>query len=501
MTTLPRSDAATPDAARAATSPGAARDATPDAARDDARTTPPATAPNPWLMFVVYLCGLLLGGLYVGMAAPARTVVQESFGIDSSTGIWMINIYTLLYASLIPVIGRVADMRGRNRIYTVCLGVFALGSVFSGLSQIAGAFPLLLVGRALEAAGAAGMIPVANAEIGVSFPEDKRGTALGIAAATSGLANVMGSGVGSLVLGLTGTERWGLMFWGAVPVCLLVMVAARVILPPSTVDPESAHGTIDLAGAVVFVAFVVLVLLGLKNVDFFDVVSSIVSPWTWVPLVLAVLCLPLFGIIERRAQSPIFHLEYFGNRGVVVTMVVSFFIGCSIISMTLIPECAEYILGLEAGSGGFYMMSVGVFGIVGPIVGGKIIDRVGPKPTLMCGLAAMAAGYLFLALVGAPVANAALLVAGLCLVGLGMGFAMGAPTNYMVLESTTQDQATSAVATIALVRQLGTSIAPTVFVGFTSAGLGLLGYQMMLSAVAVCGLAGLVAAAFYRTGE
>ena len=82
---------------------------------------------NLGLMLVIYLTGLLIGGLYVGMVSPARTVIQADFGIDGTLGIWMINIYTLFYAALIPIIGKIADRRGRKRVFTICMGVFCAG--------------------------------------------------------------------------------------------------------------------------------------------------------------------------------------------------------------------------------------------------------------------------------------------------------------------------------------------------------------------------------------
>ena len=84
------------------------------------------------LILAIYLIGLLIGGLYVGMVSPVRTVVQADFGIDSTLGIWMINIYTLFYAALIPIIGKIADRRGRKRVFTICMGVFCAGSASSG---------------------------------------------------------------------------------------------------------------------------------------------------------------------------------------------------------------------------------------------------------------------------------------------------------------------------------------------------------------------------------
>ena len=86
----------------------------------------------------------------------------------------------------------------------------------------------------------------------------------------------------------------------------------------------------------------------------------------------------------------------------------------------------------------------------------------------------------------------------LAVVGLGMGFAMGAPTNYMILSNTSPSESTSAIATITLVRQIGTSLAPAILVGFISQGTGMLGFQQMLLCVAVFNICSLVLMLFYR---
>lgn len=81
------------------------------------------------IILAVYLLGLLVGGLYVGIISPVRTVIQEGMGIGDTLGIWMINIYTLFYAATIPISGKLADRYGRKRIFTACVGVFCAGAV------------------------------------------------------------------------------------------------------------------------------------------------------------------------------------------------------------------------------------------------------------------------------------------------------------------------------------------------------------------------------------
>ena len=449
-------------------------------------------------VLALYLTGLALGGLYVGLVAPVRTVIQLQLGIDDAAGIWIINIYTLFYAALIPVLGRVADLHGRKRVYVWCLVAFAAGSALCGISWLTSGFPVLLAGRFVQAVGACGMIPLAVAEAGTSAPPDKRGTALGITSATSGLSNVLGSAVGSALLALIGNANWGWLFFGCVPVCLALAVLSAVALPKGR---SAATGTLDIPGSALFVMAVLALLFAIKGMDFAHLGASFAQTNVWVPLLLALAFIVIFALVEHRSASPMFNASYLTNRALAVTLAVSFFIGCVLISMTLVPEYAEFVLGARVGSGGYYMAILGVFSIVGPIIGGRLIDRIGPKPILMGGLACVVAGYLFLALIVTGSGSMAALLAGLSIVGLGMGFATGAPTNYMILANTSPEDANSAVATATLVRQLGTSIAPAILVGFVTAAPGSQGYTHMMLAVGVAAACAMVVLLAYPAAK
>lgn len=448
-----------------------------------------------WILFV-YCLGLLTGGLYVGMIAPVRTVVQAQFGLDDSTGIWMINIYTLFYAALIPVIGKKADRYGRNFIFSICVMIFMAGAVICALSSYAGGFGLLLTGRVVQAAGAGGMIPVANAEIGTTFPPDKRGFALGIAAGVTDIANVLGAGVGSAVVGFAGQENWAVTFFIAVPVCIAVFAGSRVFLRSSV---RSVPAKMDRSGSILLIILILFLLLGLKELDFFRLAGSIAQFKVWGPLAGAIVCAVVFFFAERRAEDPVFNMEFLESRPVIITMILSFLIGCVIVAMMLIPEYAEFIMDAPAGSGGYYMLILGVTSMVGPPLGGKLIDRFGPKKVLLFGLIVMTTGYCYLALFVSAAPSAPALISGLALVGLGMGFAMGAPTNYMILDNVGPEKSTSAIATITLIRQMGTTIAPAVYVGFISAGGGVKGYRQMLLCVAVFSLIAAAFTLFYKS--
>ena len=445
-------------------------------------TSPSSATPRYGLILAIYVCGLMIGGLYVGMVSPVRTVIQEYFQISDASGIWMINIYTLFYAALIPIVGKLADRNGRKTVFLICLGIFAAGSLVCGLSQAAHFYLLLLAGRIIAAVGACGMIPVANAEIGATFPSQKRGIALGITAGVAGISNVIGAAVGSGVLALVGNGNWAWLFYLAIPLCLILALTGIKLLPSSS---TSAQGSMDISGSVLFVLLIMLVLLGLRSADLLHPLANLSRPEVMVYLTIALVVLLAFVLVERKAADPVFHQEFLTNKDLVITMVVSFFVGCVIISMTMIPQICEVSLGLRTGSGGYFVIAVGALSLIGPPMGGKLIDKMGAKPVMLFGLVVCTAAYLMLALVCLPSHSPVILVVGLALLGLGMGFAMGAPTNYMVLEHTAPEKSGSAIATITLVRQIGTSLAPAIYVGFLTDPTHIGGFQALLETTAV----------------
>ena len=136
-----------------------------------------------WVL-AIYLIGVIVGGIYMGIVAPVRTVMQDSFTLSDESGIWVITIYSLFYAAFIPVIGKLADRYGRKRLFLICMVTFVIGSAICGfagwlapetLMTSMESYTTLLFGRILQAIGACGIIPLATAEIGVSAPPDKQG--------------------------------------------------------------------------------------------------------------------------------------------------------------------------------------------------------------------------------------------------------------------------------------------------------------------------------------
>ncbi len=415
------------------------------------------------LVAVVYLLGLFIGALDTGIVTPARTVIQSGLGVDEQLGVWMITIYTLAYAAAIPVMGKLADRFGRKSIYLTSILLFGVGSLFCGLAQDFGSFELLIAARALQAIGGGGIMPVATAEFGTAFPEEKRGMALGLVGGVYGIANVFGASAGSLILDIFGQQNWQFIFYVNIPICLFILAVGFMVLPNTK---EREVRPIDGLGIGVLVIMVLSLLYGLRNLDFFDFGNSIVTQEVYPFLIAFAVLIPFFILIEKRASDPVMNLAYFKDRSIVVTMLLSIITGVVMMGMIFIPQFSENALGMPSGSGGYFVIILAVFAGVGSPISGKLIDRFGVKIVLGFGLAASAVGSLFLALVATNNPSVVNVVVSLILIGIGMGFTMGTPLNYMMLAKTKESESNSALATLSLVRSIGTAVAPAIMIAF-----------------------------------
>jgi len=415
------------------------------------------------LISIIYLAGIFMGAIDTGIVSPAREIIQNNMGVDAKTGIWIITIYTLAYAASIPVMGKLADRYGRKTIYITSIALFGIGSVLCGLSHYTGNFGFLVIARAIQAIGGGGIIPVATAEFGTSFPPEKRGMALGLVGGVYGIANIFGSLAGSAILNIFGTQNWQYIFFVNIPISIFIILVGVFCLPN---HKEQAVKRIDALGTLVIVAMVLSLLYGLKQIDFFDFANTITSTGTYPFLIAFAVLVPIFILVEKRAEDPIMNLSYFTNARIVTTLAIAFASGFVLMGIVFIPQFCENSLKVGAGDGGYFTVILGLLSGVSAMLSGRLIDSIGAKLVLLMGFGITIIGALFLILVAIANPNMVTVVISLMLLGFGLGFTIGAPVNYMMLENINVKEANSGLATLSLLRSIGTSIAPAIMVGF-----------------------------------
>ncbi|MDO4982172.1 MAG: MFS transporter [Eubacteriales bacterium] len=414
-------------------------------------------------MSVIYLLGLFIGAIDTGIITPARPIIQSQLGVDANLGIWMITIYTLTYAAIIPIAGKLADTKGRKPIYLLSIGLFGAGSLICALSAFVDSFGVLMLGRIVQAAGGGGIMPVATAEFGTSFPEEKRGMALGLVGAVYGLANVLGASAGSAVLDIAGVENWQWIFLINVPICIFIVIAGIAVLPNNRAEHTKA---MDKLGTLLMTLLILSLLYGLKNLDFFNFAQSFMTVKVWPFILACVVLTPLFVRAERKAEDPIFHIEYASNRQIMIILALALVVGCSMMGMIFIPQFSENCLRLASGSGGYFVIILGICSGAASMISGKLIDRKGAKPVMALGFLTTIAGCLYLGFIAVRFVNLINVIISLVVIGFGLGLTMGTPLNYMMLRNTSDEESNSALATLSLVRSIGTAVAPAIMVGF-----------------------------------
>jgi EmrB/QacA subfamily drug resistance transporter len=338
-----------------------------------------------WWVLVAMVFGLfmpVLDNLVVNVALPT---IQEKLGTGVSGLQWIVDAYTLTFASFMLTGGALGDIYGRKRFFMAGLFVFTLGSLLGGLSQTTGQ----LVGfRAIQGLGAAMLLPGSLSIITATFSGKERGAAIGIWAAVSGLAIAIGPVVGGF---LVEHVSWQSIFFVNVPVGLLGLTLTYFIVRESK-DPSTTR-RLDPPGLVTGTAglfFLVYALIEGNAKGWTD--SLILGAFALSAVLLAV-----FFYVESHRESPMLPLRFFKiptfAAANVVAAAVFFAMFGSVFFLSLYLQNVRGYSPVGAGLRLFAFSAVILF--IAPI-SGRLSDRYGSRWFMTVGplLAATGLGLL-----------------------------------------------------------------------------------------------------------
>lgn len=435
------------------------------------------TAPEHWgLILALYLAGIFMGALDMGIVNPARTVIQNSLGVDDQAGVWVFTIYTLAYAIAIPVIGKLADVLGRKPIYVLAIALFGIGSLGCGLAQDFQSFGLLLASRVVQAVGGGGMMPVATAAAGTIAPPAKRGMALGMVGMVYGVASVIGGSAGSLIMDIAGTDNWQWIFYINVPIALAVVVLGALFLDRDRTE-EGRH--LDIPGTVFIVIAITSLLWMFQHLDFTAIIDSLQDKNVQISLLIFAVASVFFWIIEHRVVDPLINFDYFANIPVGVTLLLGMVAGTLMMTVMFIPQFAENSMRMATGDGGYPTIIIGLASGLGAPISGRLTDKRGPRAVLGLGVTICALSGLLLIFWASPHPGIISTSVSIFFMGFGLGFLMGAPLTYLILHLVPSRDANTGQATLSLTRSLATTLAPAIMVGLLATAMGGLSGKVM----------------------
>ncbi|HKV57421.1 MAG TPA: MFS transporter, partial [Ktedonobacteraceae bacterium] len=442
---------------------------------------------------------------------------------------WIVSGYLLGFIIAMPLMGRISDIYGRRAVFLICLGIFALGSLFCGLAPILGnaldisflqhiginvsapgdfsdpnalspGLVWLVAARFVQAIGGGAMIPVAMAVAGDFYGEKQRGLALGLIGMVTETGGVLGPLWGAVI---TQTLGWQAIFYINVPlVALLALLIWRFIPSPkaqASISPtpeKSARGVrIDFAGTLLLGASLLCLSLGLSQEAITAAPGATSStsqsvennPWligASLLLLAGFIVLELF--LERRRSSapthkaddaesrpkrrilPVIELSVFRRAAFSATSLVSLLVGGAlIIAMVDIPFFIDTVMNGTALDSGLALLRLTAMIPVGAIVGGLLCPRITCRVTAVLGLLLTAFGFLLMHLWPLD-ANWLQITASTIIGGLGFGLVI-APIGTTAINAVNSQQLGMASSVVTVLRMIGMIVG---LAALTSWGLG-----------------------------
>ncbi|GIG21867.1 MFS transporter [Cellulomonas chitinilytica] len=400
---------------------------------------------------------------------------------------WMVNAYTLSFASLMIAAATLGDRFGRRRVFVIGITVFALASIASALSSSA---EMLIAARALQGAGAAAVMPLSLTLLAGAVPAARRAMAIGIWGAVSGLGVALGPVIGGAVVdGIS----WEAIFWINVPVAIVAIPLVRWALPES----HGRRQSLDVLG---------LVLAGTGVLSLvWAIIRGNDDGWGSARVVggmaLGLALLAGFLLREQRTDHPLVPLRLFRVRSFSIANASALAFSIGVFGVVfLLSQFLQIGLGytpLEAGVRTLPWTAAPM--LVAPVAG-MLAPRIGVRPLLASGLALQALGLAWQGLlVGQGGVVYVDLVPGLAMAGIGMGLTF-APSATAVLADMAPDDHGTASSVNATIREIGGALGIAVLVAVFQAAGGTLtpeGYAAGLEpaayvAAAIVGLGALV---------
>lgn len=325
--------------------------------------------------------------------------LMEVFSIDASLGQWLTTGFMLTMAVVIPMTGWLLQRVSIQTAYALAMGTFIIGTT---ICLLAPTFSILLLGRVVQAAGTAVMMPLLMTTIMTLVPVQRRGRVMGNLTLAMSVAPAMGPTVSGVILQL-GSWRW--LFGLVLPIAVLMAVAGVRLLRGSA---PGRPARLDLPSVVLTAVGFGGVVYGLSAFGKAagDGPGAAVDP-VWA-LVAGALALALFGwrqMVLQRRDEPFLDLRTLRVVRYAVALVVLCLAFMAMIgAMLLLPIAMQDVRGFSVLESGLILMPGAVLmGLLGPTVG-RLYDRVGPRPLVIPGslvlVAAMAA--LALAVQAAP---------------------------------------------------------------------------------------------------
>lgn len=399
--------------------------------------------PSPRIVLAVLSLGGISYALMQSLVVPALPQIQSSLHTSESAVAWVLTAFLLSASVSTPIIGRLGDVYGKERLLLLVLVLLALGTL---ISAVATSLSLMILGRVIQGVGG-GVFPLAFSIIRDEFPIRRVPGAIGLVSSLLGI----GGGAGVVFAGIvTQNLSYHWLFWFPLAMIVLTAYLTWRHIPES---PVKTPAEINYRAAGLMTLGISGVLLAITET----------STWGWgSPKTLGLLALGMAVIAawvreELRSREPLVDMRMMAVRGVWTTNTVAFLIGVGMYSsFILLPELVQEPVssggfGASVTVAGLFLLPATIAIVVVGQMAGRLERRIGSRGSLIGGALFALACYVLL--VGDRSQELEIYVAA-GLLGIGIGLSFSAMAN-LIVQNVSQEQTGVATGMNAVTRTLG----------------------------------------------
>lgn len=323
------------------------------------------------------LFGMFIAILNQTLLNVALPKINTEFNISASTGQWLMTGFMLVNGILIPITAYLFNKYSYRKLFLVALVLFTIGSLICAISMN---FPIMMVGRVLQAIGAGVLMPLGSIVIITIYPPEKRGAAMG----TMGIAMILAPAIGPTLSGyIVQNYHWNVMFYGMFIIGIIAILVGFVWfkLYQYTTNPKA-----DIPGIIFSTIGFGALLYGFSEAGN--------KGWGSVEIetmfAIGIIFIILFVIRELRMKAPMLNLEVLKFPTFTLTTVINMVVMMSLYGgMILLPMYLQNLRGFSALDSGLLLLPGSlIMGLLGPFAG-KLLDTIGLKPLAIFGIAVM----------------------------------------------------------------------------------------------------------------
>lgn len=331
-----------------------------------------------WMMLTVIVIGTFVTILNQTLVTPALPSIMEDTQVDAATAQWLTTGFTLVNAIMIPITAYLQDRFSVKKLFVFSMSVFCVGSALCAWGP---AFIVLLAGRLVQAMGAGILMPMSMTVLLMTFPVERRGSAMGVFGLIIAFAPAIGPTISGIVVDVS---SWHILFAGVTVLVLVVILLAAILIPK-----DSKEG---LANTSLDPLSVVLSTFGFGGLlyGFSAFGSTGFSIPTIVITIIGGICVVWFFIRQTKLEVPMLRVRILLNRSFLVATIIGMLVQASLLAgPVLMPIYVQNLLGYPATVSGLIVMPGAiVMGIMNPIAG-KVFDKYGPRAMGILGMAVL----------------------------------------------------------------------------------------------------------------